>query len=393
MRILVAPDSFKGSLTALEAARSMGQGIARVFPEARLDLVPLADGGEGTVDALIEATDGLPRLLTVRDPLDRPVRAIWGLLGDGAGAVVEMAAASGLPLTTPEERDPCRASTYGTGELIRAAIEALHQAGPHAEPPRLIIGIGGSATNDAGAGALSALGVRFLDKHGRDLPPGGAALAGLARIDASALHPLVRQTEILVACDVDNPLCGPRGASAVFGPQKGADAAAVAQLDAALAVFAAKAEESTGRECAGLPGAGAAGGLGAGLLFFTNARLTPGVQLVMDAVGFEARAAKADLVFTGEGLTDFQSARGKTPYGVLRAAKAHGKPVVCLSGGLGSGAEDLTAFGLDALMAAVPRPMSVKECTDNAEDLLADAAERVCRLLRLGGKLPKDVLR
>ena len=386
MRILIAPDSFKGSLTALDAARGIAEGVARVFPDADLDLVPLADGGEGTVDALVEATDGLPRALNVRDPLGRPIRAVWGLLGDGDGAVVEMAAASGLPLLAPEERNPCRASTYGTGELIRAALETLHENNPNGKN-RLIIGLGGSATNDAGTGALAALGVRFLDKHGRELPLGGAALADLDRIDASGLHPLVLQTEILVACDVNNPLCGSRGASAVFGPQKGADPATVARLDEALAVFAAKARDCTGLERDLQPGAGAAGGFGAGLLFFTGAHLTPGVDVVMEAVNFAARAAKADLVITGEGLTDFQSAHGKAPHGVLKSAKAHGKPVICLSGGLGPGAEDLLACGLDALFPAVPRPMSLEECMSQAGPLLADATERACRLLRLGCSL------
>ncbi len=387
MRMLIAPDSFKGSLTALEAARRMAEGAARVFPTARLDLVPLADGGEGTVDALIEATAGLPRVFTARDPLGRPIRAVWGLLGDGRGAVVETSAASGLTLLGPGERDACRASTYGTGELILAALTALHQAGPHDAPPRLIIGLGGSATNDAGTGALSALGVRFLDQRGRELPPGGEALARLVRIDASGMHPLVARTKIYAACDVDNPLCGPRGASAVFGPQKGADPAAVARLDAALAVFAAKAREATGLDCDAWPGAGAAGGFGAGLLFFAGARLTSGAKLIMRAVDFESRVAEADLVLTGEGLTDGQSAGGKVPQAVGLAAKALGKPAVCLSGALGPGAEALLDHGIDALASAVPAPIALNECMDRAGELLTQASERLCRLLAVGGRL------
>ena len=363
----------------MEAARAMAQGIENADHDAEVRCLPMADGGEGTARALVDATGGSMRAVPVHDPLGRPVEGHFGLLADGTTAVVETAEASGLALLEAKERNPLIASSYGTGELMLAAVRSGAK--------RIIVGLGGSATNDAGTGALAALGVRFLDKHGRELPLGGAALADLDRIDASGLHPLVLQTEILVACDVDNPLCGPRGASAVFGPQKGAAAATVTLLDESLSVFAAKARECTDLERDLQPGAGAAGGFGAGLLFFTGAHLTPGVDLVMEAVHFAARAAKADLVITGEGLTDFQSAHGKAPHGVLKAAKAHGKPVICLSGGLGPGAEDLLACGLDALFPAVPRPMSLEECMSQAGPLLADAAERACRLLRLGCSL------
>jgi glycerate kinase len=307
------------------------------------------------------------------------VRAAWGVLGDGRTAVVEMAAASGLTLVPEGRRDPRLADTYGTGALVGAALDAGFR--------RLILGIGGSATNDGGTGFARALGVRFLDAADRDLPRGGSALAQLARVDLAGLDPRLAETEILVACDVDNPLCGPRGASAVYGPQKGATPEGVRELDAALGVFARVARRDTGREVAGAPGAGAAGGLGAGLLFFTPAQLRPGVGIVLEAVGFEARVRGADLVFTGEGRTDAQTAMGKAPVGVAAVAKRHGVPVVCLSGGLGEGAEAVLGHGIDALASLPPGPMGLQACLAGGAPLLEAAAARACRLLRVGRAL------
>ena len=386
MRFLIAPDSFKGSLSALAAARCMERGVHAAFPQAVCDLVPMADGGEGTVDALVASTGGDIRTRTVRGPLGASVNARYGILGDGATAVVEMAAASGLPLLRNDERDPLRACTYGTGELIKTALTELHaSAGAHR--PRLIIGIGGSATNDGGTGAARALGVRFLDAAGQELPPGGAALADLAAIDLTALDPLLKETEILVACDVDNPLCGPRGASAVFGPQKGATPDMVSRLDEALARYAALAATATGRDIAKLPGAGAAGGLGAGLLFFTQAALKPGVEIVLEATNFIARAEIADLVLTGEGRSDIQTAYGKAPVGVAKAAKRFGKPVVCISGSLGDGVEAVYEQGIDALADAVSGIVTLEECMENAGPLLEKAVERVLRAVKTGMEL------
>ena len=362
MRILVAPDSFKGSLSAPAAARAMARGIRAVFPEADVVEIPLADGGEGTVEALVAATGGSLRHAAVRGPLGEPVTAAWGVLGDGRTAVIEMAAASGL-LRVPEgRRDPRLASTSGTGDLVKAALDAGLR--------RIVLGLGGSATNDGGAGFARALGARFLDAGERELPEGGAALARLARVELAGLDPRLAETELLVACDVDNPLCGPRGASAVFGPQKGATPEAVRELDAALARFARIAARDTGREAAEVPGAGAAGGLGAGLLFFTPARLRPGVAVVLEAVGFDRRAEGADLVFTGEGRTDAQTAMGKAPSGVAAAAQRHGIPVVCLSGGLGEGADLLLTRGIDALAAVPPAPMGLEAALADAARLL-----------------------
>jgi len=379
MRIIVAPDSFKGSLSAVEVARAMARGVRAVFPEAEVVELPIADGGEGTIEALVAATRGALRHAEVRGPLGDPVRAAWGVLGDGCTAVIEMAAASGLTLVPEGRRDPRLASTFGTGDLVKAALDAGFR--------RLVLGIGGSATNDGGAGFARALGVRFLDESGRDLPEGGAALAQLARVELAGLDPRLAESEFLVACDVDNPLCGPRGASAVYGPQKGATPTMVQELDAALAAFAGMAARATGRDVAAVPGAGAAGGLGAGLLFFTPARLRPGVEIVLEAVGFEARVRGADLVFTGEGRTDAQTAMGKAPVGVAAAAKRQGVPVVCLSGGLGDGAEAVLARGIDALAALPPGPMSLEACLAGGAPLLEAAAARACRLLKVGFSL------
>lgn len=378
MHVVIAPDSYKGSLSAIGVADAMQLGILRVFPEASVDKVPIADGGEGTVVALVAATNGAVFKNTVSGPLGDPVEAEWGMFGDGKTAVVEMAAASGLPLLLkPDRRDVLRACTWGTGELVRAALDKGAE--------RIIIGIGGSATNDGGMGFARALGAKFRDASGADLPPGGAALANLVSIDLSGMDPRLAKTEILVACDVDNPLCGPRGASAVFGPQKGADPEKVAQLDAALGHYAGIAAAATGKtQVAETPGAGAAGGLGAALLYFADAELMPGVSLVLSATNFDARVRKADLVFTGEGRTDFQTVFGKAPVGVAGAAKKHGKPVVCIAGGLGNGANDVYDHGIDVLASITPGPMSLEECMEKGAALLADTAERICRALKAG---------
>lgn len=379
MRVIIAPDSYKGSVSALDVARAMQRGVQEVFPRAEVQLVPIADGGEGTVEAMVAAAGGKLLRRQVRGPLGEPVEAAYGLLGDGVTAVIEMAAASGLPLVPLARRDPRRTTSYGTGELIRAALDAGAR--------RLVIGIGGSATNDGGAGMVQALGGSFLDAAGQELPPGGAALAALADIDLSRLDPRLAEAQILVACDVDNPLCGPRGASAVYGPQKGATPAMVQELDAALARLAAVARRVTGKEAAQRPGAGAAGGLGAGLLFFTDASLRPGVEVVLETAGFAALLRDADLVLTGEGRTDVQTAYGKAPVGVAALAQAQGVPCVCLSGGLGDGCEAVLAKGIDAVASTAPGPLSLEECMARGEELIAGAAARLCRLLAVGRRL------
>ena len=373
MKVVIAPDSYKGCLSALEVAKAMERGVLSVFPSAEVRKIPIADGGEGTVAALVTATNGQLRQTEVTDPLGNKIIAHWGVLGDGRTAVIEMAAASGLPLVPKEKRDPRVTTTYGTGELIKAALaDGL---------AKIIIGIGGSATNDGGTGMARALGVRFLDAAGQEVAAGGGSLAEICQIDTTGLDPRLKNTEIVVACDVDNPLCGTRGASAVFGPQKGATPEMVQQLDAGLAKYASCARQATGRDVAEKAGAGAAGGLGAGLMFFTPAQLKPGVEIVLDAVGFSDIVRDADFVITGEGRTDFQTAFGKAPVGVAKVAKTHGAPVFCISGGLGDGAEDVLAQGIDAVMSICDRPLSLEECMAAGAQLIEPAAARLSRIV------------
>jgi glycerate 2-kinase len=379
LRIVIAPDSYKGSLSAVEAATAMERGIRKVFPDAEIRKIPIADGGEGTVDALAESTGG--RIITEKapDPLGRPISAQWGILGDGRTAVIETAAASGLNLVPQDRRDPRIASSRGTGQLIKAALDA--------GLPKIIIGLGGSAVNDGGAGMMTALGVVFLDERGDELPPGGAPLINLSEIDLSAIDPRLKDTEITVACDVDNPLCGTRGASAVYGPQKGATPEIVEQLDAALSRYAKIAQKTTGKDISRVPGAGAAGGLGAGLMFFTNAVLRPGIEIVIEAVGLGRFIREADLVITGEGNTDLQTAFGKAPAGVAAEAKKYGKPVICLSGALSEGANDLLGLGVDALLSIANGPMTLDESMSSSGRLVEEAAERLARLISVGMRL------
>jgi glycerate kinase len=326
MRVLVAPDKFRGTLTAPAAARAIAAGWGSERPHDRVEEVPLADGGEGTLDAMVDALGGERRSARVSGPLGDPVDAVYGLAPteDGLVAVVEMAQASGLPLVSEARRDPRLASTRGTGELLLAACRD--------RPDRVIVCIGGSATNDGGAGMAQALGVRFLDAEGAEIPPGGEALLRLDRVDASGLAPEVKASRFVVASDVDNPLTGPSGASVVYGPQKGASPEDVLLLDRALSHYAAVLYRDLGIDVRAVRGAGAAGGLGAGLIAFLGARLRPGVEVVMEAVDFGRRLREAGLVITGEGKLDEQSLRGKTVAGVIEAAAGGGVPVAVLCG-------------------------------------------------------------
>lgn len=363
-RYLCAPDSFKESLTAMEAARAMAQGIENADHDAEVRCLPMADGGEGTARALVDATGGSMRAVPVHDPLGRPVEGHFGLLADGMTAVVETAEASGLALLEAKERNPLIASSYGTGELMLAAVRSGAK--------RIIVGLGGSATNDAGAGLLQALGVRLLDKNGNDLAHGGAALANLTTIDISTMDPALKNVAITAACDVTNPLTGPTGASAVFGPQKGASKDDVATLDAALAHFAQVIDSQLGVAVNDVPGAGAAGGIGAALKGFLNAEFRPGIAIVIEQSGLDAAAQWADVVFTGEGSIDFQTKFGKTPAGVAETAKRHGKPVIAVAGHIGTGIDELHEVGIDAVFGIAPGAASLSE-------LLADAAANVTR--------------
>ncbi len=369
MKIAIAPDSFKECLSAAEVAEAIAEGVRRALPGCETVCVPMADGGEGTVDALVAATDGRLVDVTVTGPVGAPVPARYGLLGNAGGAVIEMAAASGLALVRPEARNPRIATTYGTGELIRDALER--------GVSRIIIGIGGSATNDGGAGAAQALGISLRDETGQELPPGGAALAQLAAIDLSRRHPRLQDCVLDVACDVDNPLCGPKGASRVYGPQKGATPAMVDELDAALQHFGALIEAQLGMPVLDVPGAGAAGGLGAGLIAFAGGVLRPGVELVAEACRLKSRIAEADLVITGEGRIDGQTPHGKTPAGVARLARELGIPVVAIAGSLGPGHEAVHACGIGELLPLVTGAVSVEEAMARAPELLASAGERL----------------
>lgn len=379
MRVVIAPQEFKGSLTAAQAAVAMAEGVRRVLPKAELDLVPMADGGPGTVEAMVAARGGRLMRAPAHDPLGRPLEAAWGLL-DEETAVIEMAAAAGLSLLREEERDPRLTTTYGVGDLIRAALDAGCR--------RLIVGIGGSATNDGGAGLAQALGARLLDEKGGELPSGGAALARLARIDASGLDPRLRECRVLVASDVGNPLVGPEGASAVYGPQKGATPTMVEELDAALRRYAQVVERDLGLRVAQAPGAGAAGGLGAGLMAFLGAEMRSGFALVAEVVGLRERLQGAHLVLTGEGRLDAQTAYGKTALGVARLAKEGGAPVVvAVVGGLGEGWRRALEEGIDAVVSIAPGPLTLAEAMADAATLVADAAEQAVRLVLAGKRL------
>jgi glycerate kinase len=378
MRIVIAPQEFKGSLSAVQAAEAIAEGLRRALPDADLVLVPMADGGPGTVEAVVAAKDGRWEKTAVRGPLGAPVDATWGVI-DGDTAVIEMAAASGLVLVPESERDPRLTSTYGTGELVAAALAAGCR--------RIIVGMGGSATNDGGAGVAQALGARLLDDQGRDLPSGGAALIRLARIETSSLDARLAQARIFAATDVFNPLCGPQGASAVYGPQKGATPDMVRELDEALAHYAAVIERDLGVSVLEAAGAGAAGGLGAGLVAFLGAEVLPGAKLVADAVGLEQRMAGADLVIAGEGRLDAQTGFGKAPWEVARLARQAGIPVIAIAGSLREdcGPDLLDAF--DAVAAILPPRVPPQEAMACGGELLAAIAEQVGRLLALGRRL------
>lgn len=338
MKIVIAPNAFKGSLTAVQAAAAIARGAREAVPDAMLVEIPVADGGDGTMEALVSAHRGEYRSVDVEGPLGDPVRASFGLIDKGGTAVVELASASGFALISDDRRDPKRTSTFGFGQLLDAARNA--------GVTRIIAGIGGSATNDGGAGMAQAIAYSLLDAGGRELPRGGAALSELNRIDASRVNPAWRQVAISVACDVTNPLLGPNGASCIYGPQKGADAATVELLDRALANLAAVIKRDLAQDVADVPGAGAAGGAGAGLIAFTGAKLMRGAPLIVQTAGLDEALKGADLVITGEGRIDAQTAFGKAPGEVARRAQAAGVPVLFLAGTRGPGWDTLDALGI-----------------------------------------------
>lgn len=375
-KIVIAPDSFKESLSAKQVAHEIAQAIAAVMPHVQTVQVPMADGGEGTLEALIDATGGQFHHATVRGPLGDEVVAPWGMLGDGRTAVIEMAAASGLALLPIERRNPLHTSTEGTGELIKAALDAGAR--------RFILAIGGSATNDGGTGMLRALGAQFLDALGQDLPAGGSALSQLVKIDLSRFDARLLECEFEVACDVDNPLTGERGASAIFGPQKGATPAMVVELDAALGNYAEMIRLHLGKDVEHSAGAGAAGGMGAAALaFFFNCRLRRGVDIVLDATGLAQHLGDADLVITGEGRLDGQTIFGKTPIGVAQLAKQYGLPVIGIGGCLREDVHEVYEHGIDAVFSCVHKAMDLPEALAGAQSNLARVARNVASVIHL----------
>jgi glycerate kinase len=377
-KVVIAPDSFKESLSALEVARAIECGFRQIFPDVQYVLLPMADGGEGTVDSMVAATGGEIVTVSVTGPLGKPVAAFYGLLGDGETAVIEMAAASGLHLAANSERNPRITTSYGTGELILAALERGVKS--------IILGIGGSATNDGGAGMMQALGAKLLDKNLQPLQPGGAALAQLAHLDLSQLDSRLQQVKITVACDVDNPLCGEKGASAVFGPQKGATPAMVQELDNALHHYGTLLEQATGRAVLNVAGAGAAGGMGAALIGFLAAQLRPGIEIVIETLQLEEALRDADLVITGEGRLDSQSIHGKTPIGVARVAKRHQLPVIGIAGSLAADYQVVHQYGIDAAFSVLDRIVTLEEALAGAARNLEVTARNVAAVWQLAQK-------
>jgi glycerate 2-kinase len=365
MKIIAAPDSFKGSMTAAVAAGAIVKGVYAAFPTARVIRAPLSDGGEGLVDSLVDASGGKVLEAIVTGPLGEPVKAFWGLLGDGSTAVIEMAAASGLTLFQVEKRNPLKSTTYGTGELIKLALDEGCR--------KIILGLGGSATNDGGAGMAQALGASLLDQNGNSLPYGGAALANLYSVNTATLDSRLTSVEVLAACDVNNPLTGKDGASAVFGPQKGVQPAMVDHLDRALGHYAAVIKRDLGKNVESVPGSGAAGGLGAGVLAFLNARLVPGIDLVLDTIELEKELPGCNLVITGEGRFDAQSAFGKVPVGLARRARKYNVPVVVIAGSVAANIKSMQQEGVTAYFSMINEPMTLKDAIVGGEFLLQEA--------------------
>ena len=380
MKIVVAPDSFKGSLSALQAAEAIEQGMGKVFPDANIKKIPMADGGEGTVQSLVDATGGQLLVERVADPLGNEIEAEYGILGDRVTAVIEMSAASGLTLVPPNRRNPLVTTTYGTGQLIKAALNRGCR--------KLVIGIGGSATNDGGAGMAEALGAKLLTSNGKSISPGGWGLGALDTINLSDLDSRLGATTTVVACDVDNPLTGMNGAAHVYGPQKGATPEMVETLDANLARFASIVQRDMGRSVGDIPGSGAAGGLGAGLIAFLNAELKSGVEIIIDAVQLEKQLEGASFVVTGEGEINFQTVFGKTPVGVAKLAKTYGIPVIAIAGSIADGADKVHEAGIDAIIDIVPTPMPLESAVRNAFDLTVEASTRAARFISIGMGIP-----
>lgn len=373
MKIVIAPDFFKGSLSAGEVCNAIEAGVRGYYQEAEVVKIPMADGGEGTVETLVGATGGVIKKVEVLGPLGTPVVSFFGILGDRKTAVIEMASASGLPLVPDEKKNPLITTTYGTGQLIKLALNEGCRD--------FIIGLGGSATNDGGVGMAQALGVSFLDQDDNEVGFGGHSLRSIVKIELSNLDPRINESTFKAACDVTNPLCGDNGASAVFGPQKGATPEMIAELDENLAHLANLIKRDIGVDVAEIPGAGAAGGLGAGLIGFCAAELQRGIDIVINTIKLREKMQGASLVITGEGQIDFQTCNGKTPYGVAMVAKEQGIPVVAIVGSMGKGAESMYELGINSIFSITNRPMDIDESILNAAELLKSVANRIMRVI------------
>lgn len=378
MKIVIAPDSFKGSSSAIQVAERIAKGIRKVSPDAEIVKIPVADGGEGTVEAVVAGGNGIFRDVEVTGPLGDRITARYGIL-DGTRAVIEMAAASGLPLVPKEKRNPLNTTTRGTGELIRDALDQGCR--------EFLIGIGGSATNDAGVGLAQALGYSFLDRNGSEIGYGGGALSSLSRIDTAGADKRIEKSSFAVACDVKNPLYGEEGAAHVYGPQKGATAEIIKILDQNMRHFARIIEQQLGQDVSQIPGAGAAGGLGAGLVAFCQALLKSGINAILDIVRFDEQAASADLIITGEGAMDKSSIYGKVPVGVAARVDGRHIPVLAIVGNIGSGASIVYRHGIDAIMSTMDKAMPLEEAMANSGEMLENAAERAMRLVEIGKRL------
>ena len=379
LKVVAAPQTFKGSISALNAAEAISIGVKNIYPSAEVLLCPVADGGDGTLETLVEVSNGNIVECVVEGPTGTPVEAQWGAMGDEQTAVIEMARTSGLALLDLNERDPLNASTYGLGEAILSALDQNYR--------KFIIGIGGSATNDGGAGMAQAVGISLKDEFGKEIPRGGAALSKLHSIDTAGIDPRIKQSEFMVACDVNNPLTGPEGASAVYGPQKGATPEMITQLDEALKNFAETILRDLGEEVEHISGAGAAGGLGAGMMAFMGGTLKPGVDIVLDTVGLADKLKGTDIVITGEGGIDFQTVYDKAPIGVAKLAKTLGIPTIALAGLVGKDFQVVHREGIESVFSIVNGPMTLENASSNAHRLIVESTEQVMRLLRVGTTL------
>lgn len=375
MKFLFASDSFKGTLSSERIIELLTQAAKDVFPECEVLGVPIADGGEGTVEALISATKGNKQIVQVHGPLMELTESYYGIIHEDT-AVIEMAAASGLPMIPKSRRNPLNTTTYGTGELIREALDAGYR--------KIFIAIGGSATNDGGMGAMSALGIRFLDEDGSRLQGTGAELSKVVDIDVSELHPGVMQSEITVMCDVNNPLTGPEGATYTFGKQKGATPEILDEIEEGMKHYARIIRDQFGVDANEIPGAGAAGGLGAALCIFLQAKMVSGIETVLDLIDFKSLLDDVDIVITGEGRIDWQSAYGKVPSGVGKRCKEKGVPVIAIVGGIGEGVEKIYDFGVESIISTINGAMKIEEALERADELYISAAERLFRIIKVG---------